>query len=80
MAPTLTPNPTCIGFTPPSTALGRLAARKVCAIRSWKCTRLLLNPVVLIFAMLLPMTFIFCWCAFRLATPESIACHIALPP
>ena len=53
---TLMPRPTCFGFTPPIVPVGEDAPERFCEIMSANVTRLALKPVVLTFAMLLPIT------------------------
>ena len=53
---TFMPRPTCFGFTPPTVPDGAEAPERFCEIMSANVTRLDLKPVVLTFAMLLPIT------------------------
>ena len=66
------PRPTCLGFVPPMLPFGADAPERFCEIISAKVTRLDLNPVVLTFAMLLPMTSMRVWCPLSPETPENM--------
>ena len=64
------PRPTCLGFTPPTSSVGRAAPDRVWEIMSWKFTRPFLKPVVFTLAMLFPSTSMRTWWFCSPATPE----------
>jgi hypothetical protein len=64
------PRPTCFGFTPPVSSVGLAAPEIIWDTRSWKLTRPFLNPWVLTFATLFPMTSILVWWFTIPDTPE----------
>ena len=66
---TCIPSPICFGLTPPTRSFGREAPCMFWLIMSWKLTRPFLNPVVLTFEMLLPITSMRIWWFCRPLTP-----------
>jgi len=72
VAATFTPRPPCVGLTVPVEALASEPASCSWDRVSANSTRLALKPVVLTFAMLLPITSAMVWCARRPETAENI--------
>jgi hypothetical protein len=71
IAPSRTPRPTCAGLVPPRPAVGAPAAVTSWLSVSSKVVWLVLKPVVLMFAMLFPVTSIICWWARRPLMPAK---------
>src|SRR5690348_7216517 len=73
-----TPRPTWAGFVPPVAGVGAPAPERFWLSRSSKSTLLVLYPVVLTLAMLLPTTSMNAWCDRKPVTAANIERSIVL--